>query len=191
MCIKLCFAEWCHPQNSRDPAGRGTRSKKIPGRSQKFTSFFLNILPSHPGLAKEHLMLLFPQLFHQKPGIRLSGTFVFPLFGAAVKFPETKRICKCFFFQGRLERQVLQGGNSAMAACGVTALNWNKTRSLDGHMPLEELCWTMLNIQAVFPIQIFTIGSVWISFSTFPSREKSKAQVVGEQSPLLFIAEVG
>lgn len=78
-CIKLCFAEWCHPQNSRDPAGRGTRSKKNPGRSQKFTSFFPNILPSHPGLAKEHLMLLFPQLFHQKPWLRLSGTFLFSL----------------------------------------------------------------------------------------------------------------
>ncbi|XP_050826559.1 uncharacterized protein LOC115484356 [Serinus canaria] len=152
------------------------------------------LLPEHPSLSPRDCKgasdATFPSAFPAKATAQIVRKFASPLFGAVVKFPETKRICKCFL-TGALEQQVLQGGNFAMAAGGVTALNWDKIRFLDGYMLLEELCWTMLTTQTIFPIQIFTIGGVWIFFPTFPSREKSKAQALGEQSPLPFTAEVG
>lgn len=60
-----------------------------------------------------------------------------------MKFPKPKGFADVFF-RGTRERQVLQGGNLAMAAGGETVLNRDKTRPQDGHRLLEELCWPML-----------------------------------------------
>lgn len=124
--------------------GEEPGQKKKRNKPRKVSKIHL-LLPEHPPCSsracKEAADALFPQLFQQKPRLRLSGKVCFPSLWCCREIPKTRRICKCFFTRNT---GVLQGGNFATAAGDVTALNWDKTKSLDGHGLLEELCWAML-----------------------------------------------